>query len=85
MSPTVEEALRLLRLAHRDADTFALLRPLPKASMSALGFHALNPFTVEFRYDDEMQSSLSRQELASILCGVHEWADGKVASAQPPS
>ena len=39
MSPALEEATRLLRLAHRDADTFALLHPLPKASMSALGFH----------------------------------------------
>ena len=129
MSPALEEALRLLRLAHRDAETFALLLPLPKASISALGFHAqqaiekalkaictlnqlevrrthdlaaladaisrvdaslpmtleefrtLNPFAVEFRYDDEMQSRLSRQELAYMLSRVLEWADGKLASA----
>jgi len=133
MSPALEEATRLLRLAHRDADTFALLQPLPKASMSALGFHVqqaiekalkaistlnqlevrrthdlaalaeaisevgetlpltaeefrtLNPFAVEFRYDDEMQSSLSRQELASMLSSVLAWADGKMASAQGAS
>ena len=40
MQPALEEARRLLRLAYRDADTFALLRPLPQASISALGFHA---------------------------------------------
>jgi hypothetical protein len=40
MQPALEEALRLLRLAHRDAATFALLNPLPQASLSALGFHA---------------------------------------------
>lgn len=40
MTPAREEARRLLRLARRDSDTFALLLPLPKATMAALGFHA---------------------------------------------
>ena len=40
MTPQREEALRLLRLARRDRDTFDLLLPLPKASLAALGFHA---------------------------------------------
>jgi HEPN domain-containing protein len=40
MTPEREEAHRLLRLARRDRDTFDLLRPLPKASVAALGFHA---------------------------------------------
>lgn len=100
MTPALEEAHRLLRLAQRDGATFALLYPIPQASMAALGFHAqqavekalkavctkqgievrrthdlaalgqsvlshgtalpisvdalrsLNPFAVEFRYDD---------------------------------
>ena len=122
MTPALEEAHRLLRLASRDADTFDLLRPLPKATMAALGFHAqqavekalkavctlqgvevqrthdlaalgqtlmdhnmdlpvsvdelrcLNPFAVEFRYDDEITSSLQRDELQTLLGSVLAWA-----------
>lgn len=37
MTPALEEAHRLLRLAVRDGDTFTLLLPLPKATMAALG------------------------------------------------
>ena len=40
MTPALDEARRLLRLALRDSDTFALLFPLPQATMAALGFHA---------------------------------------------
>jgi len=36
MTPAREEARRLLRLAQRDSDTFALLLPLPKATMAAM-------------------------------------------------
>lgn len=122
MNPAHEEAQRLLRLAQRDRDTFALLLPLPQASMAALGFHAqqavekalkavcvqyrievrrthdlvalgqlvlnrgialpasldalrrLNPFAVEFRYDDEITSSMEREELSVLLCSVLPWA-----------
>lgn len=122
MTPAREEARRLLRLARRDSDTFALLLPLPKATMAALGFHAqqavekalkavctrhnievrrthdlaalgqtvldqgtalpisvdelrsLNPFAVEFRYDDEMTSSMEREELDALLRAVLAWA-----------
>jgi len=122
MTPALEQAHRLLRLANRDADTFDLLRPLPKAPMAALGFHAqqavekalkavctlqgvevqrthdlaalgqtlmdhnmdlpvsvdelrcLNPFAVEFRYDDEITSSLQREELQTLLGSVLAWA-----------
>ena len=125
MPPALEEACRLWRLAHRDAATFALLKPIPQASMAALGFHvqqavekalkavctmnglevrrthdlaalaesildigealpltvdefrSLNPFAVDFRNDDEMQSSLSRQELDFLLSRVIGWADSK--------
>jgi HEPN domain-containing protein len=122
MTPQREEALRLLRLARRDKDTFDLLLPLPAASIEALGFHAqqsvekalkalaalnglplrrthdlvalgqvlvehglvlpvsedqlrsLNPFAVEFRYDDEAISYVNRQELASTLQLLLGWA-----------
>ena len=40
MTPALEEAHRLLRLALRDRDTFALLLPLTKATLAAIGFHA---------------------------------------------
>ena len=115
MTPAREEALRLLRLARRDGETFELLAPLPKAGMAALGFHAqqsiekalkaicalrglemrrthdlaalgqaildqgaelplsidelrtLNPFAVEYRYDDEIVSRVTRDELRNHL------------------
>jgi HEPN domain-containing protein len=114
MTPQLEEARRLLRLALRDQETFALLLPLPQANLAAIGFHAqqsaekalkaiavlrgiefqrthdlaalaqailesggelcmpvddlrrLNPFAVEFRYDDELIPSISREELENL-------------------
>jgi HEPN domain-containing protein len=123
MTPQREEALRLLRLARRDRDTFDLLFPLPKASLTALGFHAqqaaekalkavavllglevprthdlaalgqlmlnagtalpltvdqlrsLNPFAVEYRYDDELIPAISREALAASLAVVMDWAE----------
>ena len=111
-----------MRLARRDAETFALLRPLPQASISALGFHAQQaiekalkaictlsqletrrthdlaalaqtiletgdslPLTIdEFRYDDEMKSTLAREELESLLAIVMSWADKKLACHPMP-
>jgi hypothetical protein len=40
MTPQLEEAYRLLRLARRDQETLDLLFPLAKASLAALGFSA---------------------------------------------
>lgn len=122
MTPQLEEALRLLRLARRDRETFDLLLPLPKASLSALGFHAqqavekslkavatlrgmevqrthdlaalgqalvangasvplttdelrgLNPFAVEFRYNDEIVPATTRGELDTLLNTALQWA-----------
>jgi hypothetical protein len=51
--------------------------------MTVEEFRTLNPSAVEYRYDDEMQSRLSRDELALMLSRVLEWANGKLASAQP--
>ena len=121
MTPALEEAHRLLRLALRDSDTFELLLPLPKATMAAIGFHAqqavekalkavctlrnievrrthdlaalaqtlvvdgvrlpisvdefrtLNPFAVEYRYDDEITSPMTREELKNIVAKVLAW------------
>lgn len=127
MTPQREEALRLLRLARRDRETFDLLLPLQKASLTALGFHAqqaaekalkavavsleleirrthdlaalgqaiqdngtglplsvdqlriLNPFAVEYRYDDELIPAISRETLAAMLTIVMDWAEQKVS------
>ena len=123
MTPQREEALRLLRLARRDRETFELLLPLPKAGLAALGFHAqqaaekalkavavslglevlrthdlaalgqaildcgtalplsvdqlrgLNPFAVEYRYDDELIPAISREALAGMLAAIMDWAE----------
>jgi len=123
MTPQLEEAQRLLRLARRDHETFDLLFPLPKASLAALGFLAqqsaekalksvaalrsieirrthdlvalgqailddggvlpltadelrsLNPFAVEFRYDDESIPATTREELETFLSAVLAWAE----------
>lgn len=128
MTPQREEALRLLRLARRDRDTFDLLLPLEKASLAALGFHAqqaaekalkavavllglevprthdlaalgqailddgaalpltidqlrsLNPFAVEYRYDDELIPAISREALAVTLAVVLDWAEQKTSA-----
>ena len=121
MTPALEEAHRLLRLALRDSDTFELLLPLPRATMAAIGFHAqqavekalkavctlrnievrrthdlaalaqtlvvdgvalpisvdefrtLNPFAVEYRYDDEITSPMTREGLKNIVAQVLAW------------
>lgn len=123
MTPQLEEARRLLRLARRDRETFGLLLPLPKASLAALGFHGqqaaekalkavavlrgmevrrthdlaalgqaildhggtlpvtieqlrgLNPFAVEFRYDDEIIPTTTREELDAMLSAILRWAE----------
>ena len=40
MTPRLEEAKRLLRLARRDQEIFHLLLPLPQANLAVLGLHA---------------------------------------------
>jgi len=128
MTPPLEEAQRLLRLAQRDRETFDLLQPLPQASLAALGFLAqqsvekslkavavsrglevrrthdlaalgeaivadggelpvtveelrnLNPYAVEFRYDDEMVPTTTRLELVSLLSAILLWAEQLVAT-----
>lgn len=76
MTPALEEAQRLLRLALRDSDTFDLLLPLAKAPIAAVGFHAQQAVekSVEYRYDDEITSSMTREELNNTLTKVIGWA-----------
>ena len=40
MTPALEEALRLLRIARRDRTTLTLLAGIAEAPMASLGFHA---------------------------------------------
>jgi len=130
MTPQLEEAQRLFRLALRDQETFALLLPLPRASLAAIGFHAqqaaekalkaiavlrsiefqrthdlaalaqsilesggelclpidelrrINPFAVEFRYDDEIIPAISREELETLLTAVIKQAGHLVEDAR---
>jgi hypothetical protein len=39
---------------------------------------SLNPFAVEFRYDDEITSSMKREELDALLRAVLTWAGTEV-------
>lgn len=130
MTPQLEEARRLLRLAQCDRETFDLLLPLEKASLAAIGFHAqqsaekalkavaalrsievarthdlvalgqailddgvtlplpldelrgLNPFAVEFRYDDEIIPTISRAELDAQLTAIIRWAGQWIMKAE---
>lgn len=127
MTPCIEEALRLLRIAERDLQTFRILAAHPDASLSAICFHAqqsvekslkavltsrgvafprthnleelaqlvaerpislpvparelrrLNPFAVEFRYDDEVIALITREEAGHLAAVTLRWAEGLVA------
>lgn len=127
MTPSIEEATRLLRIAGRDIQTFHILAGHPEASQSALCFHAqqsvekslkailtlhgvayprthnleelarmveersialpvparelrrLNPFAVEFRYDDEVIALITREDAGRYAAIVLSWAEEQVA------
>lgn len=130
MTPELEEALRLLRLARRDLDTAELLLPLSRATVAAIGFHAqqcaekalkavcamraievrrthdlaalghailddggslpvsvddlrsLNPFAVEFRYDEDVAPALARDEVVKLAATVLRWAMAQVRAPE---
>jgi hypothetical protein len=46
-------------------------------SLEAL--RALNPFAVEYRYDDEYAPALSREAMAATLAAVMDWAGDAVS------
>jgi HEPN domain-containing protein len=127
MTPYIEEAHRLLRLAERDLQTFSILAAHPDASLSAMCFHAqqsaekslkavltihqvdfprthnlqelagmvldlhveppftptelrrLNPYAVEYRYDDQLIALLTKEEADHIATGTLAWAAAMVA------
>lgn len=127
MTPQLEEAQRLLRLAKRDKETFDLLCRMPEAN----GFHAqqaaektlkailavrqveirrthdlaalgqaildeggklpvsveilrqLNPFAVEFRYNDEIIPAVSRTNLSACVETLVSW--GSSVISEPPA
>lgn len=39
----------------------------------------LNPFAVEYRYDDELIPAISREALAEMLALVMDWAEQKTS------
>lgn len=49
--------------------------PLPMDQL-----RGLNPFAVEYRYDDELIPQTSREALAEILTVVMNWAEGRVSA-----
>jgi HEPN domain-containing protein len=129
MTPALEEAFRLLRLARRDHTTLMLLARIPEAPVASLGFHAqqavekalkavsvsrglearrthdlaalatmlfdviegapftldeirqLNPFAVEYRYDDEFDSDLSRDQVSELVERVLAWVESCFTSS----
>lgn len=132
MTPRLEEANRLLRLARRDQGTFLLLVNLADSDMAAVGFHAqqaaekalkavqvmlgsplarthdlvalaadvrahgvqvavpledlrqLNPYAVEYRYDDEIVVTQNRVQLIHLLDTLMQWAASQI-TAHPPA
>jgi HEPN domain-containing protein len=139
MTPFIEEARRLLRIADRDYQTFKILRNHPEAELAPTCFHAqqavekalkavltvkqidfrrthdleelanllddigmaipftprefrrLNPFAIEFRYDDESIALITRDEVDRLTQCTLTWAteivselDLSVYSSLPP-
>lgn len=40
---------------------------------------SLNPFAVEYRYDDELIPAISREAIAAMLVAIMDWAERKVS------
>ncbi|MGH8523004.1 MAG: HEPN domain-containing protein [Gammaproteobacteria bacterium] len=132
MTLFTDEAKRLLRIAGRDYQTFAILRKHPEAELAPTCFHAqqvvekalkavltikridfrrthdleelanlladigialpfaprefrrLNPFAVEFRYDDESIALITRDEADQLTQQTLAWATELVSKFDPP-
>jgi HEPN domain-containing protein len=124
MTPCIEEARRLLRLAERDGRTFRILRAHPEAELAPTCIHAqqavekalkavdfcrthdleelanllldlrmqlpfsprefrrLNPYAVEFRYDDTGLVLLTGDEAERIVSHTLAWALNFVTDAE---
>ena len=132
MTPFIDEAKRLLRIAGRDYQAFTILHNHPEAELAPTCFHAqqavekalkavltiqqidfrrthdleelanlladigvalpfsprefrrLNPFAVEFRYDDEGIALLTREEAGQLAQGTPAWAGAIVSGFDSP-
>ena len=132
MTPFVDEAKRLLRIAGRDYQTFTILRNHPEAELAPTCSHAqqavekalkavltikhidfrrthdleelaslladigiaspfvprefrrLNPFAVEFRYDDESIALITRDEADQLTQRTLAWAAEIVSEFDRP-
>lgn len=40
---------------------------------------SLNPYAVEFRYDDEIVPTIAREELDALLSAILRWAEQRVS------
>ncbi len=130
MTPFIEEAKRLLRVAGRDYQAFTILPNHPEAELAPTCFHAqqavekalkavltikhidfrrthdleelanliaegtalpftprefrrLNPFAVEFRYDDESIALITRDEADQLTQRTLAWAAAIVSQFDP--
>lgn len=72
MTPALEEALRMLRLADADLAAFTVLNVL------------LNPYAVTLRYDDLEVLTLPVNEAGELARLTREWA-GRVVDASQSS
>ncbi|MGH8654298.1 MAG: HEPN domain-containing protein [Gammaproteobacteria bacterium] len=132
MTPFIDEAKRLLRIAGRDYQTFTILRNHAEAELAPTCFHAqqavekalkavltirridfrrthdleelahlladigialpfaprefrrLNPFAVEFRYDDESIALITRDEADHLTQRTLAWAAEIVSEFDQP-
>lgn len=96
MTPCIEEAHRLLRLAERDLHIFHILASHPDAALSAICFHAqqsslplparelrrLNPYTADFRYGEEAIALMTREEAKDIAEKTLQWARQHVSEVE---
>lgn len=64
----------------RTHDLVALATPLTHRGLpvSLDELRLLNPFAVEFRYDDEIIAVVTREQLAGLLAMILDWASAKV-------
>ena len=88
-----EKALKAVctfnKLAFRRTHDLVALARLVESAGVGLPFsfeqcRSLNPFAVEFRYDEELTTGLERDEIGSIAEGVLKWAATQVENYIPP-
>jgi HEPN domain-containing protein len=71
---TVHSGLAVPRTHDLVALASALINSGVELPVSADDLRLLNPFAVEFRYDDEIVALVTRDQLAELLAEILEWA-----------